>query len=227
MRIEHEGYVQHQPTYQHVGYLSAGIDNNVILSDRPFSGLFFGFALLCAVMALSARRSSRGWIVKGAALILAVLAGGGVLAGAWSSLNPTWNMAPLLQKTIVTIERLSAETEAFAKENGRLPTEEEWTKAHTGEADLDGWGNPLIYTIQEEPDSFDGQLYRIATYRERYVTVKSPVLIGSDDFGPDGIFGTDDDKKSNITFGILQYRKVDLSDFPHGRAPRAVKVPQS
>ncbi len=227
MRIESEGFVEVQPTYQHVGYVSAAVNHNVLNQQAPPAGVFFGLALMSIVLAMMVQRKigrSHGHPLSS---VLA-FAGLGLFVLGWARMHPGvvlhWRteLTPEFATTMYQMERLCAETEAWAAEHGRLPTADEWNAVHRNAEDCDGWGVPFEYRRWSEPSPFDDQCYEISMSSAQAKRIgsgyKKPIC--SYHLGPDGLFGTDDDRRGHPALGSIEFHRADLSQFRHGRTPR-------
>lgn len=197
MRMEYEGTVEAQPPYQHVGYLSAGIINGY---SRPEIGLSLLYAI--AVVALVAKlRAMRlqGLPSQRAGETLVAIIIVVALVPALLGLYPPRAMRSEFAETLLALERLTARTEGWAAEHGRLPTEAEWRDRVAGAPGRDGWGNALGYRLLAAPDLNDGQRYQIYSIglpgggRKLPLARHDPYEIPSSWLGHDGLSGTEDD----------------------------------
>ncbi len=222
MRIEYEGAIEVQPAYQHVGYISACVDSYVSTTQRPYSSLLLGMALLFVVLSvLTARRmqGSRCWVLVTLAAVAAIVAGG---AGVWALKNPVKRPYTEFYVTVYRLEKLSADTEAWAEHHGRLPNADEWQAMHDPAELLDGWGHPFEYTIHPDEPGFDGQFFAVTSLGIHRGKNGSDIWdIPSWILGGDGVFGTSDDRPDfrEMFYGFT----LDPAIFPHGRSPREVK----
>jgi len=195
MRIEYEGVIEQQPSYQHVGYTAAAFDTDAYVSGghrteiNAWSGMVvLGLAFGLIVSRRWGRSSTGGGI---AAILLGLaLVGGGVALGI--ELVPDGSMTPQFHATLYRLEGLCAATDAWVAEHGRPPTAEEWAAMHE-EPPLDGWGHPFEFTPYDSPGR-DGRLYCVTSLAENHGHSDSVVWdIPSWWLGRDGRFGTDDD----------------------------------
>lgn len=222
MRIEYQGTVEAQPPYQHVGYTAAGIINGY---SRPEIGLSLLYAI--AVVALVAKLRSlrlRGLPAQRAResliAMLVVLAFVPVFMGVY----PPRVMRSEFTETLLSLERLSQQTERWAAEHGRLPTEVEWRDAVAGAGGRDGWGNVLGYRLLAAPDPDDGQRYRIYSNGRPGAGQRLPVQlqklceIPGSWLGPDGLSGTEDDA-GELKSALRRVPKL-LRRQPHAREAR-------
>lgn len=213
MDIEYEGLVEVQPTYQHVGYTAAAFDTDAYVNPahRTEINAWSGMAVLGMALALIVgRRSGRtsAGAVAAAVLLGLALVGGAVALGI--DRVPAGTMTPEFHGTLVKLERLVAETDAWVAEHGRPPTEDEWAAMHE-EPPRDGWGHPFEYTALDSPNQ-DGRLYQITSLGEhRGHTDRLVWDIPSFWLGEDGRFGTDDDWRT-LQFGL---EGVDVERYQH------------
>jgi hypothetical protein len=190
MRIEYQGVAEAQPMYGHVGYLSAAYTPDAYIA-RAGSGvapLVLAGALLLAVAALKwSRRSRRMGFLP---LSLAALSVAGIAAGSYLYRASPLQLTPGFARTVGHMEEAIAETDRWAAEHGRLPTPEEWRRVCQS-ACTDGWGREFAYRAGLYPEA-DGRQYALEVWGRRgsarFFALQSGWL------GPDGLFGTPDDK---------------------------------
>jgi hypothetical protein len=219
MRVEQQGHIGVQPTYQHVGYTSAIAWSAYLRTD--YSGpSAYGVGLLVALAgAVIARRApSLRWL---AALLL--LSGVGVGVWGWSRGPATRRLEPRYYSTLRTLEAACALTEQQVAELGRLPTPEEWRAAVAGMGcAADGWGGALRYEVLPAPSNYDDQWYRITGGLGRHGAPAEPDRlvwgVTSSDLGCDGVFGTADD---HGTLADVHGDWTIPGRYAHGREPRA------
>jgi hypothetical protein len=221
MRIEQQGHIEVQPTYQHVGYASAMVQWQ-FLGERVvgFSASFLGLGLVLLTAGLMcARRARASDAMRAGAVSFCFL---GVIAVVCSVANirhmPTLG-APYYQ-TLYNIEYACALTEQWEAELGRPPTPEEWASRMSGQTcRSDGWGEPLEYAVLPERCPCDGQRYVVFRsgwrrdgddLRACFRAIDSSVL------GRDGLFGTRDDAGMLRTPGDWR----EPGRYAHGREPR-------
>lgn len=220
MRIEYEGVIEQQPAYSHVGYTAAAFTTNEYVhgGSRREMTAWAGVAILGLALVLMAGRrwrfagAGRGAVTLGV-IGLGLLAGG-ISMGVMRTL-PTGEMTPEFHATLVALERLVAETDAWVAAHGRPPTEDEWMRMHPV-APRDGWGHPLEYHAGERGLIWwDKRGYRIVSLgRLRGKSDQIVWDIPSEWLGRDGRFGTADDGPE-LAAGL---EGVDLSRY--GRAVR-------
>lgn len=216
MRIEYQGHVEANPSYSHVGYLSAAQVPSVFKADQSGAWVFLGLALLCAV---SARRlAARG---RGALLglgVVACLVAAGAAAVAFASSLRHYELTPAFTLTVQRLERLSEATDNFERQHKRLPTQQEWSRLGTPEDHEDAWGNAFVYTLENRFADRDGRPYGIMVAEASH---SMPGRLSSAAFGRDGLIGTEDDcQAAGSILGNLKHHGIDLTTFPHGRTPR-------
>ncbi len=241
MRIEIEGFIEQQPTYTHVGYTAAAM-HTVAFAPRGYEPhpaqwalgpSLISASLLCLILAtVSWRQLKHRGALRWIAAIGAVLAASTLMAGALrirEPLPPVGNLAGEFVTTLYRLEKLCAETEAFAERTGRYPTEQEWHTVFTGEDARDGWGHPFKYGLgrpewaASPPEALpaDGKQARdpyvigsMAEARGDY-----PISsIFSYYLGADGVYGTSDD--SEFLAYVFEKGKLPSTVYPHGRTPR-------
>lgn len=221
MRIEQQGYIEVQPPYQHVGYTVAAVQG-VYLGTR-IQGLSFGLLGLGLVLLAAALLAARRLRTSPTSVIaVAALTGGALLVGCLGLTNArrVQTLQPAYYLTLRNVEEACALTESWAAELGRFPTEAEWNARIEGRScALDGWGRSLTYAALPSPaPGRDGQLYVVrsggrAGDPEDYFGWS----VASAEFGPDGVFGTPDDR-SHVRDGRGDW--TDWSRYEHGRTPR-------
>jgi hypothetical protein len=231
MRIEHQGTVEVQPVYQHVGYLSSAYDQAYLAqTGRASPAPFMGTATLMLAAALMVGRGRGAW-AKAAGAVLAVGAVAAGLAGGVQARKPTEVLVPEFYHTLQNLELACAATERMQQRLGRPPTPAEWRLHMRGRPyALDGWGHPFLYQdgLHVPRMCDDNQPYRVTSVPERmratlgYVPTDREVWeISSDMLGRDGVFGTMDD------YLVLSYKlretHWDPAEYPNLRAPRVVK----
>jgi hypothetical protein len=229
MRIEYQGQVQAKTYYMHVGYLSAGLAQGGDVHTDPLSGVYAGAGVLLLVLALiAARRVKSTWRWWIAVFLLLAALGSGLLA--YSKARYVV-ISPQYYQTLYRMEELSAATEAWIDQNGRVPTVAEWQAMFPTTEMQDGWGKPLRYS-------------QLAQWRERCLHCSEatwsimenygyviwwPVLNPDGDspapgeltnwhFGGDGLFGPADD--DYVFQSALKYKRLDPIRYPHGRTAR-------
>jgi hypothetical protein len=156
---------------------------------------------------------------------------GGVAAGALAVVLPLagvfcgWpgeaRMRPEVLARLQRIESLTAATEAQAVRLGRWPTPEEWQAAH-GQPRDDG-GALLCYDVGlrgNEINIWFSTSYAAAqgwAIRRQVGGPESRQWTWYDSrlFGPDGLFGTEDDDMD-----WMAPKRFHRTAWPHGRAPR-------
>ncbi len=219
MQMEFEGYIQQQPTYSHVGYLSAAVNHSVLDQNHMGIGLSLCITLVLTVAAMSLHRQARSGWSRAVFVVLAVGAGVFAVHSAYALIVPTWRIDPRLEQTLYSIEAVAARTEAWATAHGRVPTSEEWTAAFNIPETRDGWGRRFEYEVVDEPNLHDGQMYLLRVCDDTRRDLLSGRNLVSSDAGADGLFGTSDDRFTP-ELSILDYRKVNLARLQHGRAAR-------
>ena len=160
-----------------------------------------GVAVLGLTLALIAgRRWGRYSVGAGVAALLVglALAGGGVALGI--DRVPNGSMTPQFHETLVTLERLVAETDAWVAEHGRVPTGDEWAAMHDAPP-VDGWGRPFEYMPMESGDHYGRRYQIISPARNRGKSSAIVWDIPSYWLGEDGRFGTDDDWRT-LEYGL-------------------------
>ncbi len=217
MRIEYEGLVEQQPTYQHVGYTAAATDGLVTPSWRTDQSLVFGIAVLGIALVLIGTRQTMvtrkwGWIIG-------IMLGLSALGLAWmlpdAEAVPEGTMAPELHATLYWLERTVAETEAAAAQRGRPLNPSEWEAMYI-EPPRDGWHNAMWYVrLDEDESGRDGRSWHIVSAGQ-YAGGGSQYPITSEWLGADGRFGTADDTPE--LYSAL--RGVDLTRYQHYRTAR-------
>lgn len=181
MRIEYEGVIEQQPTYQHVGYFSAA--NVRLVNGKTDFPLVAGLATAALVFALVAARlvhrgSRKGGIAAGAVALAAV---GCALAVGLQPFEPASFEA--ITPNMSTYSRLmdpASRVESYRKRHGGLPSElplrepDEGSGRHRGvwDTNRDAWGREFRYTVTGEGED---QSFEIRSA------------------GADGEFGTADD----------------------------------
>ncbi len=183
MRIEYEGTIEVQPPFQHVGYISAYPVHGSVQASAPFHMFYAVIAAGAIAVALVAgrRERTRKAAIGGAFAVLCAI-GVGAFLGAF----PDQAMTPQFAKTLYDLEHLSAQTEAWAQQHGRLPTQDEWQAAIGSHMPRDERGPMYRYEVRSHASRFDGQHYQILRTR----------LAHSWLLGPDGLHGTADDEGS-------------------------------
>ncbi len=241
MRIEMEGFIEQQPTYTHVGYTAAALqsvalaprDHDLHPAQWAFGPSLISASLLCLILAtVSWRQLRHRGALRWLAAVGAVLAASTLMAGALRIREPLPPVGVFTDEFITTLyrlEKLSAETEAFAERTGRCLTEDEWHAIFTGEDARDGWGHPFRYGLGD-PEWADGPPERLLPDG---TTPPRPYVIGSmaqarGDYpirsifsyylGADGVYGTADD--GEMLKYIFERVRIDAGDYPHGRTPR-------
>lgn len=210
MRIEYQGTIEAQPPFQHVGYISAFPVHGSVQASGPFHMLYALAAAGAIAVALIAgrRERTRKAAIAGAFAVLCAM-GVGAFLGAF----PDQAMTPQFQRTLFDLEHLSAQTEAWAQQHGRLPTPDEWHAAIGSHMPRDERGPMYRYEVQEHASGRDGQHYRV---------LRTP-LAQSQLLGPDGLFGTADDA------GSLKQTMRRLTPWEprpaHGRTARTCTYP--
>ncbi len=218
MEMEFEGYIQQQSTYSHVGYTAAAVNHSVLDQNHMGIGLSLCITLVLTVVAMSVHRQTRtGWS-RAAVVTLAILAGLFAAQSVYALFVPRFEIDPRFAQTLYNIEAMTAKTEAWAAENGRVPTVEEWGAQFAIPEARDGWGRPFEYEVLDEPGPFDGQLYTIRVCKQAQ-RIEMLYQTESSLAGPDGLFNTEDDFYM-LGLSVLEYRKVDLSNLRHGRSAR-------
>jgi len=222
VRIEQQGYIEVQPQYQHVGYLSAAVQGAYLDSEirgAPFG--LMGLGVIAVAGAFIVARRMRPCLARGA------LACGLLLAGLWvghlgiGSAKSVQTLSPDYYVTLRNIEEACALTEAWTEELGRLPTDAEWSARMEGRpCALDGWGRALVYDPQPAPPPpSDGQLYVVSSRGMRPSPEDFAVwAVHSTELGPDGLFGTPDDNSA-----VRRGRGGDWTiptRYEHGRTAR-------
>ncbi|MFW5867500.1 MAG: hypothetical protein ACOCX2_06760, partial [Armatimonadota bacterium] len=146
MRIEYEGLVEQQPTYQHVGYVAAATDGLVNPAFRAEQSFASGIAVLGLALVLIATRqtvAARRW-----GWIIGIMLGLSLVGVAWAlprgAMVPEGTMAPEFHATLFWMEKAVAETEAAAAQRGRPLHLWEWNRMYT-RPPRDGWGNAMWY----------------------------------------------------------------------------------
>jgi hypothetical protein len=220
MRVEQQGHIEVQPTYQHVGYTSATVQwqlpgDHIVYFTGPL--LAIGLLLLTAGL-VCARYAGRRAAPRGGAIVLCVLATLVVLAS-----EPTVRRMPTLSapgyETLYRLEEACALTEEWEAELGRPPTPEEWASRMSGrQCGLDARGRPLRYEVRDTASTRDGQWYRISVgpWPAGERTDDGAWHAQSDYLGPDGLFGTPDDSGSTSSLGDWSIP----GRYAHGREPR-------
>jgi len=202
MRIEHQGYIEVQPAYQHVGYVSAAYNIYATPNANASPTWLVGGGVLMVALALMTLRRSGSW-AKLVGCVFAMAAVGAGLAAAHAARQPTITLIPEFYQTLYNLELATHDTDRMAGKLGRPPTREEWARQMTGKPYArDGWGYPLEYQRDKQGASFayDERSYRVVAVPERmagalgYVPTDRVLWdIGSDWLGTDGVLGTADD----------------------------------
>jgi hypothetical protein len=221
MRIEYQGHVEVTPSYSHVGYISAQAMPSVFERNSTFAGAYLGLALLSVVAARRVARARKGILPMLGFLVCLAAAFGGTTGFVLSMKH--YDLTPEFVLTIQRMERLSEATERFASQHRRLPSQMEWSRLAAPEDYRDAWGEPFVYKMERHYADKAGQAYQIEIAEAMR---RQTGRLSNAGFGLDGLFGTEDD----IVYGAvdatgpLRYRKVDLTTFPHARAPRVASV---
>ncbi len=195
MRIEAQGHVEVQPTFAHVGYISAMADGVYFETRVTPSAITAGLCLLSLVCALAASRKS----AKRLQWTLGLLAAGAVVIPGCAYLRgrPELTLAPDYHRSLVCLERAVEFTDGWIEELGRAPAPEEWS-ARVASEDwaVDPWGGQLRYELLDEPSRDDGRAYVVTAGRQtgRPEVDRATWGIPSSDLGRDGVFGTPDDR---------------------------------
>ncbi len=241
MRIEMEGFIEQQPTYTHVGYTAAALQS-VAIAPRNYAPdpgqwiigpSLISASLLCLILAtVSWRQLRHRGALRWIAAIGALLAASALMAGALRVRElkpPIGDLTDEFVTTLYRLEKLCAETEAFAEGTGRYPSEDEWHTMFTSEDARDGWGHPFRYGLGH-PDWAEGPPEVLPPggeqARDRYVIGSMAEARGdwhlrsifSWYLGDDGVYGTPDD--SEFLKYIFEKVKIDARAYPHGRTPR-------
>jgi len=189
MRIEHQGYVEVQPPYQHVGYTSASLTS--ALRGGSTTGFAAFTVLLPLVLALALRVRNRFGYAAGTVVLVAAM---GTFAG-WGSLLVLQasddSVGREMSEVLSDLERACLATEAWAAEHGRLPTVQEWTR----EWPPSGQRRTLEYRMRAYPGA-DGQKYLILSRPAAQDSKGPDTEIRSEWFGPDGLHSTPDDDRA-------------------------------
>lgn len=146
MRIEYQGTIEVRPPYQHVGYTAACVLGSeyrrLEIGDMVGSAL----AILGLALALASIRGRGTGRLKALTLpAMGVLTVGAVVAfccGTSTAVQQEY-LSPRFAATLVTIERLTAQTDVLVAQLRRVPSEEEW-QAAVGEP-RDAWGQRIAY----------------------------------------------------------------------------------
>ncbi|MBM3500406.1 MAG: hypothetical protein FJX74_17245, partial [Armatimonadetes bacterium] len=144
MRIEHQGYLEVQPAYQHVGYCSAALSNAYGRVGANASLGITVFLLLSLTMALRLRNRA-GYVAAGVILVLGVgaYAAWGTVTIREAAKAQAWiDMVEVLQRLEVAC--MSVE-QWDAKKNGPL-TPETWER-RVGQ----GRGRDVELRLLDEP----------------------------------------------------------------------------
>jgi hypothetical protein len=220
MRIEHYGTIQAEPPYQHVGYTAAAVIASYSRFSSDMTFLFGSLVLAVTLAAMAARRTRVAWQWPAVAAVLIVIAGTAVAH--YTGHFETNSLQPQFYTTIYRLEDLSARTDAWIDEHGRLPTQAEWEAIEKGESELDGWQYPFQYQPLGQSNGKDGQEYIIISIgkapKKDDRALRSVWAIPSWLLGRDGVFGTwDDDSslRSALTGVNLRGHR-----YPHAREPR-------
>jgi hypothetical protein len=210
MRIEHQGYMQVQPTYQHVGYLSAAV-----FEARAITGLG-GAAWLTILLAVSLVVSPKlrprlRWVVVTAVVLL-----GGAAYGVWAlpfvHRAADYQRGMQIHTVLRGIERDCQTVEEWAAEHGRLPTEREWASP-TGR-----WNSTCTYRRLDRRGA-DGQLFVIVSRPSAREGWGPDRDIVSTWFGPDALYATPDDDPA-LTALLQAWLPGERGQGVHGRKPR-------
>lgn len=212
MRIEYEGMVEQQATYQHVGYLAAGTDGLVAPSWRTEPSFASGIAVLGIALVLIAARQTAatrrwGWIIG-------IMLGLSLVGVAWALPRPEevaeGTMTSEFHRTLFWMEKTVAETEAAAAQRGRPLHLWEWNRMYP-RPPHDGWGNPMWYVRLDDGETGrDGRSWRIVSAGQGGRGGET-YEITSEWLGADGRFGTADDTEELAS----ALRGVDLSRYRH------------
>ena len=211
--------------YQHVGYLVVNPDFKRDLNpypDTPMLSLGSAYAphatfgLIVAVfLVLYALIGDEPWPKRlrlmGLAAGVALVCGGVLRRGC--------TMAESDTRTLVELERVSAEVEAQAAATGRWPDLAAWRP------DPDDYSR-LRFRLRAMPPeagaAWTGYTVAIDDFGRPFVAGSPEMRIESRLFGPDGLFGTRDDDPRLRRFS-QPWRHMRLT-WPHGREKRDPKV---
>jgi len=185
MRIEHQGYVEVQPVYQHAGYVSAALTNAYVSvwgTGVALTGVLLTVSLL---LALRLRRKS-GYV--GAGLIVVLGMGACTVWGAGRVREAARAQAAI--DMVEVMQRLEATCEVVEKwdadKDGPL-TEERWRARWAR-----GRGRDYELKLLNKR-GVDGQRYRVIS-KPAAQDAKGPRQdIPSTWLGPDGLHSTPDD----------------------------------
>ncbi len=220
MRIQYQGIVEARPTYMHVGYMVAYPKPSRVYSYPGAPGAIVHVSAAVALAGivlflrlLRVRGTKRAHASLPALLLAACLTGAGAIGALCAMRLPKAALSPGFATTLCRMERLGAQTDAFAREHRWLPTPEQWQQTFGETRDAtDGWFFPFRYGLLQAP-GFDGQYYRI--------TSGGAWEVVSDWLGRDGVAGTADDhpRLQKILAG------AGLKQLQHGRQPRGGRQP--
>jgi hypothetical protein len=214
MRLEHKGVVEAQPVYGHVGYCSAAFTGDTyrtrVAGDIPYA--LFGASIAACVVALAlARHAERraGMVVASALVGLGAVVA--LSVGLQQAARPVYTLAPEFGNTLVTLQKLVAETDAWVAAHGRAPSEAEWLALHQP-APVDGWGWALEYrAFPGTEGGRDHRTYEVSSVAARFGQTDGIVWdIPSWWLGRDGRLGSADDWRT-LTYGLQGAR--DLPDW--------------
>ena len=226
MRIEHQGTIETQPVYQHVGYVSVCFDSYFPAGAKAVPTLPLALMACGIAVALMLGRRSRslgGGVVAGLVVVGLI----GAMAITWASVEPPRAIGEEFYTTLYNLEAATALTDEWEAELGRLPTVEEWTERMADKAcRVDGWGQPFRYTADVDEGGIHEWVppYQIVSDGAATGPGYSHWAIGSEWLGEDGVFGTMDDYSA--LYIRLKRHPLDPATHPHGREPREVEAEQ-
>ncbi len=192
MRIEYEGMVEQQPTYQHVGYL-ASAKTEIVGYEAHAVAPTLGFSVLALALLLITVRTYNRVHPFVTVLTVAGLVTCGALAVAWGTASTPIVEKYYLEPDLPTRDRLSehaSRIEDELKQTGELPDtliyrepSDRWERKVVGtleDPNLDAWGREFRYERYGEPNA-DGHRFSVISA------------------GADGTFGTEDDLDRSLT----------------------------